>query len=442
MAKALKNSDDGEAAQLLRRFLQTVSRDLWWRGRQPDPLYPEEEWYLLLIARSRRRRYKRRVRRLQRRLRRTYAPTSFILAYLLIIVLGLILSGVIFAGFLQILGGSAITGTFPFVEAPTSTTGKQQSETPEFRLEIAKTALTVVAGMGAVGAILVSYRKQRADETAQVREQDRLLTDRFTAAAAQLGHERAAVRLAGTHALFRVADDSPRDRDMCLSTLTAYLKMTPESEGAAEASGESQEATVRDAILDGIIRRISVMNNQNPWFGTAIDLSRTSLPYLICRHIKLDGSLFLSETTFEDDVKIVDVDCPEIHFEEAQFNGKVVVELKQTFTPIDFTEAKFNGDFFYRATWRSRGVLSLKGCTFLGRIGIRVEGAEETTLDLTDVDLRRLKQYDNEYESMLIVGDFRSIRLDGARLPTGMEFIEGDIEGLGRALCVRPEHDT
>ncbi|MBO0885305.1 MAG: pentapeptide repeat-containing protein, partial [Mycobacterium sp.] len=67
----------------------------------------------------------------------------------------------------------------------------------------------VVAGIGGVVALVISYRRQRLTESAELREATKLHTDRFTAATAQLGGDSSAVQLAGVHALAGLADDAP-----------------------------------------------------------------------------------------------------------------------------------------------------------------------------------------------------------------------------------------
>ncbi|MBB4930678.1 hypothetical protein F4561_001498 [Lipingzhangella halophila] len=117
--------------------------------------------------------------------------------------------------------------------------------TPQTAFDLLKLAFAVVAGLGAVVGLVVAYRRQRvledgtrraeaADrraEQAEEREGTRLFTERFTTAAAQLGDEQPAVRLAGVHALAHLADDAPsRDlRQMVIDVLCAYLRMPYEA---------------------------------------------------------------------------------------------------------------------------------------------------------------------------------------------------------------------
>jgi hypothetical protein len=88
-----------------------------------------------------------------------------------------------------------------------------------------KIALSVVAGVGAVVALTVAYRKQVLSEAAEYREDTKLFTERFTTAAGQLGADQAAVRLAGMYAMARLADDWVAERQTCIDVICAYLRM-------------------------------------------------------------------------------------------------------------------------------------------------------------------------------------------------------------------------
>ncbi len=99
-------------------------------------------------------------------------------------------------------------------------------------LDLVKVALTVAAGLGGAVALTVSYRKQalaEREEARSLREEDRdqarAYRDRYGAAAAQLGDEDAAVRLAGVYALANLADDWTEQRQQCVDVLCAYLRL-------------------------------------------------------------------------------------------------------------------------------------------------------------------------------------------------------------------------
>src|SRR5260221_3314993 len=120
------------------------------------------------------------------------------------------------------------------------------------RLDVAKTALLVVGGSGAVAGLYVAYRKQRTDEANHIRDQDNLFTERYTQAVTQLGNTAAAVRLGGVYALARIADDSERDRPTCMEVLCAYLCMAYDPDNA-----DPGEAKVRSAAQTTMFARFA-----------------------------------------------------------------------------------------------------------------------------------------------------------------------------------------
>ncbi|MGV9348426.1 hypothetical protein ACWDSD_27150 [Streptomyces spiralis] len=124
---------------------------------------------------------------------------------------------------------------------------------PEHRIDsktlfdLVKLSFGVVAGAGALVALVVAYRRQRVDEDRALREATLLHTERFTTAVGQLGNESAAVRLGGVHALAGLADDAPtRDlRQTCIDVLCAYLRLPC----TAEADLPAGDAEARHAYL-------------------------------------------------------------------------------------------------------------------------------------------------------------------------------------------------
>ncbi len=103
------------------------------------------------------------------------------------------------------------------------------SERTTLRLDALKTALTVGAGVAGAAAIVLGLRRQWLSEHAQRHlvfdATERRVTDLYTKAADQLGHESAAVRLAGLYALERVAQSHSEHRQTILDVLCAYLRM-------------------------------------------------------------------------------------------------------------------------------------------------------------------------------------------------------------------------
>jgi hypothetical protein len=110
-------------------------------------------------------------------------------------------------------------------------------------LDVLRTALTVVAGVGGAVALVVAYRRQKDLEQGR-------FVERFGAAAAQLGDPDAAVRMAGVYAMAGVADGS-RDfapRQQCIDVLCGYLRLPYEPEQGKSHRTELVTTTKRQAL--------------------------------------------------------------------------------------------------------------------------------------------------------------------------------------------------
>ena len=74
-----------------------------------------------------------------------------------------------------------------------------------------------------VGLYWTSRRVLAAEENVRVAEEGQI-TERFTRAIEQLGHEEMAIRLGGIYALERIAKDSEKDHGPIMEVLTAYVR--------------------------------------------------------------------------------------------------------------------------------------------------------------------------------------------------------------------------
>ena len=77
--------------------------------------------------------------------------------------------------------------------------------------------LTLGAGLLAAGALLFTARNFALSREGQV-------TDRYTKAIEQLGHEKLDVRIGGIYALERIARDSAKDHPTVMEVLTAFIR--------------------------------------------------------------------------------------------------------------------------------------------------------------------------------------------------------------------------
>lgn len=155
-------------------------------------------------------------------------------------------------------------------------------------------AATIVAGAaGLYGLSLAARRTAALDAQADVAQAQRALaeqaqiTERFTKAVEQLGHENMAVRLGGVYALERIAKDSERDFDTIMETLAAFVRdrapwpprgMDVETAEAIGPEGLSPPPIDVVATLTVLARAIPLDHHlRNPGDPMRIDLRTTNL---------------------------------------------------------------------------------------------------------------------------------------------------------------------
>ncbi|MFF3208379.1 pentapeptide repeat-containing protein [Streptomyces sp. NPDC002962] len=236
--------------------------------------------------------------------------------------------------------------------------------------DLVKLAFGVVAGAGALVALVVAYRRQRVDEDGALRDATRLHTERFTTAVSQLGDASEAVRLGGVHALAGLADDAPTRalRQTCIDVLCAYLRLPY----VAEADVPANDAGARHAYLalrevrHTIIRLIRdhlrlPLEHHHSWQGHDLDFTG----------VTFDGGDF-SAARFSGgtvDFSAARFSGGTVDFSAARFSGGTVDFGRAAFSggTVDFGRAAFSGGTvdFGRAAF-SGGTVSFIAATFSG----------------------------------------------------------------------------
>ncbi|MER6789500.1 pentapeptide repeat-containing protein [Streptomyces sp. NPDC000658] len=236
--------------------------------------------------------------------------------------------------------------------------------------DLVKLAFGVVAGAGALVALVVAYRRQRVDEDGALRDATRLHTERFTAAVSQLGDASEAVRLGGVHALAGLADDAPSRqlRQTCIDVLCAYLRLPY----IAEADLPANEAGARHAYLalrevrHTIIRLIRdhlrlPPEHHHSWQGHGLDFTGVTFDGGDFSAATFSGGMVnFSAATFSGGM---------VNFSGATFSGGTVNFHAATFSggTVSFSAATFSGGTvnFYAATF-SGGTVGFSHATFTG----------------------------------------------------------------------------
>ncbi len=119
---------------------------------------------------------------------------------------------------------------------------------PGVELDAIRAAGTLIVGAGGFAALVLAARRQRSTELTLEHQRevalanerdaaDRRLTELYTRAVDQLGAEKAPVRLGGLHALERLAQNNPDQRQTIVDVICAYLRM-PYTPPDDQAPGE------------------------------------------------------------------------------------------------------------------------------------------------------------------------------------------------------------
>ncbi|WP_262064168.1 pentapeptide repeat-containing protein [Streptomyces sp. STR69] len=90
--------------------------------------------------------------------------------------------------------------------------------------DVRTTLLQMVGGLVVLFGAYATWRQLRVSQDGLRATQEGYITDRFSRAVDQLGSDKLDVRIGGLHALWRIAEQSPRDREAIISTQAAYLR--------------------------------------------------------------------------------------------------------------------------------------------------------------------------------------------------------------------------
>ncbi|WP_158781282.1 pentapeptide repeat-containing protein [Streptomyces sp. NRRL S-237] len=256
--------------------------------------------------------------------------------------------------------------------------------------DVIKTTVTVLTLIGAVLAALYAYRKQLLDEGASHRADATQLAERYAKAAEQLGHDQAAVRLAGVYAMARLADDWPEQRQVCVNVLCAYLRMPYEPE-PTRTGFKLGEKEVRLTIIRTIRDHLQDPQVPTTWCGLDLDFTGAvfdggdfsgsvfsggavdfraavfSGVFSFTKSIFSGGTVYFANVTFSSGTLYFTESTfsgGEVHFTRSEFSGGHVAFFESTFSGghVAFFESKFSG-----------GEVSFRNSTFSGgRVDFRL----------------------------------------------------------------------
>lgn len=237
--------------------------------------------------------------------------------------------------------------------------GLPTAPSPDTRLNLIKIALSVVAGVGGVVALVVAYRKQRIGEMAEARERVKVLNERFAGACAQIGHEKPTVRLAGIYAMASLADEWLEQRQVCIDVLCAYLRI-PYEPALKSQWHHDEESEVRLSITSVISDHLRP-GAPVSWQGHEFNFLRAVLRSADFADIQVTGGrLLFSLARFPGGW--TSFDGMHVSGGEVWFGGAEFVDARVTFENAEFSggRVQFDGAEF------TGGEVSFRGAEFTG----------------------------------------------------------------------------
>lgn len=233
-------------------------------------------------------------------------------------------------------------------------------------VSVLQLVFATVAGAGALVALIVAYRRQKIAEADAVHDRTRVFNERFTATAAQLGHDQSAVRLAGVHAMAGLADDWKQNRQTCVDVLCAYLRLPYDPDPGGDAAPAERTAyQANREVRHTIIRLIGAHLRPEAavsWQDMSFDFNG----------VIFDGGDFRGAVFPSGSLAVFDgaeFSGGTVRFNRAKFSGGVVFFGGARFSggTIRFDDAEFSGGTVsFRDIELSSGSIRFDGARFSG----------------------------------------------------------------------------
>lgn len=284
----------------------------------------------------------------------------------------------------------------------------QPKELFELENEARKTMAQILGGGLLLAGLYFTAQTLRINsETLQV-NQDRQITERFTRAVEQLGHDKLQIRLGGIYALQRIAYDSQRDYGPTMEILAAYVRANAAWHGDKAPKGKQFRANPPADIQASL----TVIAGHVPWARfllRSVDLSRTDLRqvelyYGQLQHVNLNDAHLEKANLSGTDLSLARVMRAvliEAYLSDVNLSKAMLQEANLSKTHLE--KATLEGALMYGAN--------------LG--GANLQNANLRSADLTSANLRTAN---------LTGADLRGADLSAANLQ-GANLTKADVRG-------------
>ncbi|MEV7130050.1 pentapeptide repeat-containing protein [Streptomyces sp. NPDC093260] len=270
--------------------------------------------------------------------------------------------------------------------------------------DVRTTLLQVVGGLVVLFGAYATWRQLRVSQDGLRATQEGYVTDRFSRAVDQLGSDKLDVRIGGLHALWRIAEQSARDREAIISIQAAYLRTHlpwppagPESPGADVPINDLAPLETRAADAQVALTALGVLcqHREQSW----VNLSITDL-----RRADCDGLWF-----------------PEVNFDRACMEAAGLYHANLTRASLVSVNLR-HADLTTAILRRARCILADLRAAKLVETDLR--DVDFTGTDLREANLRKA----NAHGAVFHRADLRMADLRGTDLSTA-DLVEARLTG-------------
>ncbi|MFB7730712.1 pentapeptide repeat-containing protein [Streptomyces sp. NPDC056127] len=270
--------------------------------------------------------------------------------------------------------------------------------------DVRTTLLQVVGGLVLLFGAYATWRQLRVSQDGLRATQEGYVTDRFSRAVDQLGSDKLDVRIGGLHALWRIAEQSTRDREAIISIQAAYLRTHlpwppggPESPAPDLPINDIAPLETRAADAQVALTALGVLcqRREQSW----VNLSITDL-----RRADCDGLWF-----------------PEVNFDRACMEAASLYRVNLTQASLVSVNLR-HADLTTAILRRARCVLADLRAAKLVETDLR--DADFTETDLREANLRKA----NAHGAVFHRADLRMADLRGTDLSTA-NLVEARLTG-------------
>ncbi|MFG2571670.1 pentapeptide repeat-containing protein [Streptomyces sp. NPDC048481] len=270
--------------------------------------------------------------------------------------------------------------------------------------DVRTTLLQVVGGLVVLFGAYATWRQLRVSQDGLRATREGYVTDRFSRAVDQLGSDKLDVRIGGLHALWRIAEQSARDREAIVSIQAAYLRTHlpwppagPGSPAADVPINDVAPLETRAADAQVALTALGVLceHREQSW----VNLSLTDL-----RRADCDGLWF-----------------PEVNFDRACMEAAGLYHADLTQASLVSVNLR-HADLTTAVLRRARCVLADLRAAKL--VGTDLRDADFTETDLREANLRKADAHGAVFRR----ADLRMADLRGADLSTA-DLVEARLTG-------------